>query len=110
MIKSFLDRRLVPLVGALLFVVSLSHADSLGLDEKSSEEQIQKTVQDLVGLGDRSVGSQGNRAVATYLYKRLSECGLAVVFQGGELRNVVALLPGTNPVPRDFTRHRIRPG
>ncbi|MEI7948425.1 MAG: M28 family metallopeptidase [bacterium] len=101
MIKSFLDRRLVPLVGALLFVVSLSHADSLGLDEKSSEEQIQKTVQDLVGLGDRSVGSQGNRAVATYLYKRLSECGLAVVFQGGELRNVVALLPGTNPVPRE---------
>jgi Zn-dependent M28 family amino/carboxypeptidase len=75
-------------------------AVSLGLDEKTSEEQIRKTVLELDAFGDRSVGSQGNRAVAAYLHKRLSECGLAVVFQGGEQQNVVGLLKGTNASPR----------
>lgn len=68
-----------------------------GVDEK----ELRKTVQELEAFGDRSVGSQGNRAVADYLSKRLSELGLAVVFQGNSQRNVVALLKGTNAVPRE---------
>ncbi len=101
MIKLLLDRRRVTLCGALLFVVSLCHAASLGLDEKISEEQMRKTVRELDAFGDRSVGAPGNKDVAEYLHKRLSELGLTVVFQGGEYRNVVGLLKGTNTAPRD---------
>jgi Zn-dependent M28 family amino/carboxypeptidase len=102
MIESFLDRRLVTLIGAWLLGVSVCHAASLGLDDKISEEQIRKTVLELDAFGDRSVGSQGNRSVAAYLHKRLSECGLAVVFQGGEQQNIVGLLKGTNAAPREI--------
>jgi Zn-dependent M28 family amino/carboxypeptidase len=65
------------------------------------EKELRKTVQELEAFGDRSVGSKGNRAVADYLYNRLSGLGLTVVFQGAEQRNVVALLQGTNAAPRE---------
>jgi Zn-dependent M28 family amino/carboxypeptidase len=70
------------------------------LDEVN-EKEIRKTVQDLLEFGDRSVGSPGNKDVAAYLYNRLSGLGVTAVFQGGEQRNVVALLKGTNSAPRE---------
>lgn len=87
--------------GILLVVGLMGTASAQILLDEVNEKEMRKTVQDLVGFGDRSVGSQGNKDVAEYLYKRLSEFGLTVVFQGGETRNVVALLKGTNAAPRE---------
>jgi Zn-dependent M28 family amino/carboxypeptidase len=85
----------------LLLLPHLSKASVQDVLDSVDENELRKTVQELVAFGDRSVGSQGNRAAADYLYKRLSGFGLTVVFQGEEQRNVVALLKGTNATPRE---------
>lgn len=51
-------------------------------------------------LGGRSVGTTGNAAVSTYVGRRMEEAGLQVYEQvfhdllGGDMRNVVGVLPG----------------
>lgn len=88
-------------LSGFLLVVLMCTASAQGIEERVAETEMKKTVQDLVGFGDRSVGSPGNKDVSEYLYKRLCGFGLTVVFQGEEQRNVVALLRGTNAAPRD---------
>jgi len=85
----------------LLLLPHLCKASVQDVLDAVDENELRKTVQELVAFGDRSVGSSGNRAVADYLYQRLSGFGLTVVFQGEEQRNVVALLKGTNATPRE---------
>jgi hypothetical protein len=61
-----------------------------------SESGIGQTVIDLQNIPTRAYPSEGNREAAEYLYDRLSSIpGLATSYQGGDLRNVVATLPGT---------------
>jgi Zn-dependent M28 family amino/carboxypeptidase len=92
----------VKLVCYLVFFLPLLCTASVqDLLDAVDEAKLRKTVQELEAFGDRSVGSQGNRAVADYLSQRLSGLGLTVVFQGAEQRNVVALLRGTNAAPRE---------
>ncbi len=92
----------VKLACYLFFLPLLCTASVQDVLDGVDEKELRKTVQELEAFGDRSVGSQGNRAVADYLSKRLSGLGLAVVFQGNSQRNVVALLKGTNAAPRDI--------
>lgn len=101
MIRSYIGKsRLARLCGFFVVVVMCT-ASAQSLIDEPSENELRKTVQELAAFGDRSVGSQGNRAVADYLHKRLSGLGLTVVFQGAEQRNVVALLKGTHAAPRE---------
>ena len=88
-------------LSGFLLAVLMCTASAQGIEDRVAETEMKKTVQDLVGFGDRSVGSPGNKDVSEYLYKRLSGFGLTVVFQGEEQRNVVALLKGTNTAPRE---------
>ena len=89
--------RLSGILFMLGMMFTVSAQDSL---DEVNEMEIRTSVQDLVEFGDRSFGSQGNKKVAEYLHKRLSVLGLEVVFQGGEYRNVIAILKGTNIAPR----------
>lgn len=82
-------------------MVTPCRAEVAGALEGTGEKELQKTVRELVAFGDRSWGAEGNKAVARYLQKRLAEAGLEVALQGGELQNVVGLLKGTNPAPRE---------
>jgi Zn-dependent M28 family amino/carboxypeptidase len=91
----------VKLACCLCFLPLLCTASVQEVLDAVEEKELRKTVQELEAFGDRSVGTQGNRAVADYLYTRLSGLGLTVVFQGAEQRNVVALLKGTNAAPRE---------
>ncbi|MGI5938370.1 MULTISPECIES: M28 family metallopeptidase [Methanoculleus] len=66
------------------------------LDEVDGSE-IRKTAYDLQNFSTRAYGSDGNREAGEYIYQRLSAIpGLEVEFQGGEVHNVIARLPGTN--------------
>jgi len=94
-------RQTIILASIALCVAVLCPAVTVELVDEESEKQLKKTVQELAAFGDRSVGSQGNKAVALYLQKRLAEFGLDVVLQGGDLQNVVGLLKGTNAAPRE---------
>lgn len=85
----------------LVVCVALLCPAAVGLLEENCEKELQKTVQELVAFGDRSVGTEGNKAAALYLQKKLAEFGLEVALQGGELQNVVGLLKGTNAAPRE---------
>jgi Zn-dependent M28 family amino/carboxypeptidase len=101
MIKSLVDKWTTACLSGFLAVLVMCSASAQGIADGITETEIRTTVHELVGFGDRSVGSQGNKTVAEYIYKRLSGLALTVVFQGGEQRNVVALLKGTNAAPRD---------
>lgn len=69
-----------------------------GMLEAVNESELAATVADLQSFETRVVGTDGNREAAAYLYDRLNETpGLDVSYQGGDLRNVVATLPGTDP-------------
>jgi hypothetical protein len=60
-----------------------------------SEQEIYQSVHDLQNFGTRVYGSQGNRAASTYIYNRFASIpGLNVEYQGGDVRNVIATLPG----------------
>jgi Zn-dependent M28 family amino/carboxypeptidase len=62
-----------------------------------SESQIYATAIDLQDFVTRVVGTQGNVDAATYLHNRFAAIpGLSIDYQGGNLRNVVATLPGTD--------------
>ena len=89
------------LAGVVVCAAVLCPAAAGGLLEENCEKELQKTVQELVAFGDRSVGTEGNKAAALYLQKKLAEIGLEVALQGGELQNVVGLLKGTNAAPRE---------
>ncbi len=67
-----------------------------------SESEIQRTVSDLQNIPTRAYPSSGNRKAADYLYRRLSSIpGLSVSYQGGDYRNVIATLPGTDAASGD---------
>lgn len=62
-----------------------------------NESELEKTTYDLQNYPTRAFGSAGNREAGEYLYRRFDEIpGLEVEFQGGDLRNVVATLPGSD--------------
>ncbi|RXE55589.1 peptidase M28 [Methanoculleus taiwanensis] len=72
--------------------------DIAGMLEAVKESELETTVADLQSFETRVVGTDGNQEAAAYLYDRLSDIpGLDVSYQGGDLRNVVATLPGTDP-------------
>ena len=60
-----------------------------------SESEILATASDLQNFITREVGYQGNIDAATYVHDRFAAIpGLSVEYQGGNIRNVVATLPG----------------
>lgn len=66
--------------------------------DEVDESEIYATVYDLQNFTTRYYGYPGNVAASAYLYNRLSNItGLTVEYQGGELRNVIATLPGRQP-------------
>jgi hypothetical protein len=61
-----------------------------------NESELYATTYDLQSFGTRVIGTDGNAEAAAYLYERLSAIDdLTVEYQGGNLRNVVATLPGS---------------
>lgn len=60
-----------------------------------NKSEIYRTVSDLQDIPTRAYGTPGNREAAEYLSGRLSEYpNLSIEYQGGELRNIIATLPG----------------
>jgi len=60
------------------------------------ESELRNTTYDLQNISTRVYGSAGNRETGEYLYRRLASIpGIEVEFQGGDLNNVVATLPGS---------------
>jgi Zn-dependent M28 family amino/carboxypeptidase len=60
-----------------------------------SEQEIYQSVFDLQNFGTRVYGYLGNTAASTYIYNRFTSIPeLNVEYQGGDLRNVIATLPG----------------
>ncbi|MDN7026065.1 Zn-dependent exopeptidase M28 [Methanoculleus sp. FWC-SCC1] len=69
-----------------------------GMITEVSESELSATTADLQAFGTRVVRTDGNAEAAAYLHDRLRAVpGLAVEYQGGDLRNVVATLPGSGP-------------
>jgi hypothetical protein len=63
-----------------------------------NESEISRTVSDLQDIPTRAYGTPGNRQAAEYLTRRLTAYpNLTVGYQGGELRNIIATLPGRDP-------------
>ncbi|MDV2480865.1 Zn-dependent exopeptidase M28 [Methanoculleus sp. Wushi-C6] len=64
--------------------------------EEIDETELQQTTRDLEEFPTRVFGTDGNHEAGEYLHRRLAGIpGLSVEFQGGDLRNVVATLPGS---------------
>ena len=62
-----------------------------------NESDLHETTYGLQNFSTRAFGSDGNREAGDYLAARLEGIpGLEVEFQGGDLRNVIATLPGKN--------------
>ena len=60
-----------------------------------NESGMYRTVEALQEIPTRAYGTPGNREAAGYLYERLSVYpNLSVEYQGGELGNIIATLPG----------------
>ena len=60
-----------------------------------SEAEIRKSVVELQNFGTRVYGSPGNIAASKYIHDRLASIpGLDVEYQGDDLRNIIATLPG----------------
>ncbi len=61
-----------------------------------NETELWNTTYDLQNFSTRVFGTDGNREAGEYLSARFADIpGLEVEFQGGELKNVVATLPGS---------------
>ena len=61
-----------------------------------NESELRNTTYALQGIPTRTFGSGGNREAGEYLFARLADIpGLEVEFQGGELNNIIATLPGS---------------
>ncbi len=68
------------------------------LISQTTENEILATATELQDLVTRTIGYQGNVDAATYIYGRFAAMpGLSVVYQGGNVRNVVATLSGSDP-------------
>jgi hypothetical protein len=66
-----------------------------GMIEKMNESEIDKTVGAMVRIPTREMNTPGNIMAADYIYSRLSGIpGLHVEYQGGDLKNIIATLPG----------------
>lgn len=62
-----------------------------------NESELQNTTHDLQNFSTRAYGTDGNREAGEYLSERLAAIpGLEVEFQGGDIRNIVATLPGSD--------------
>ena len=62
-----------------------------------NESDLRETTHDLQNISTRAFGSGGNREAGDYLAARLAGIpGIEVELQGGDLRNVIATLPGNN--------------
>ncbi len=73
-----------------------------GMLAEVNESELATTIADLQSFETRVVGTGGNREAAAYLYDRLNDTpGLEVSYQGGDLRNIIATLPGTDPASDD---------
>ncbi len=69
-----------------------------GMISRIDESELYRTARDLQDFTTRVHPSAGNEAAAEYLHARLDAIpGLEVGYQGGELRNVVGVLPGQDP-------------
>ncbi len=67
-----------------------------GMIAEVNESELYATTYDLQSFSTRAVGTNGNREAAEYLYERLDAIdGLEVEYQGRDLKNVVATLPGS---------------
>lgn len=68
-----------------------------GMVQQVDEREIRSTVYALQNFTSRHYGQPGNAEASVYLFDRLSDIpGLEVEYQGGDLRNVIATLPGRN--------------
>jgi hypothetical protein len=68
-----------------------------GMIEEIDASEIYSTVYALQNFTSRQVGQLGNAEAAEYLFDRLSSMpGMEVEYQGGDLRNVIATLPGAD--------------
>lgn len=96
-------------VGLLLFAGTIGliwyrNCDTAAADttiaemiDEIDEDEIYATVHDLQNFTSRYYGYPGNSEAADYLFGRLSNIsGLNVQYQGGDLRNVIATLPGSD--------------
>ncbi|PKL61643.1 MAG: Zn-dependent exopeptidase M28 [Methanomicrobiales archaeon HGW-Methanomicrobiales-2] len=62
-----------------------------------NETELRNTTYDLQNFSTRVYGTDGNREAGEYLFARFAGIpGLEVEFQGGELNNVIATLPGSD--------------
>ncbi|KUK62257.1 MAG: Peptidase M28 [Methanoculleus marisnigri] len=62
-----------------------------------NETELWNTTYDLQNFSTRVFGTDGNREAGEYLFARFASIpGLEVEFQGGELNNVIATLPGSD--------------
>lgn len=68
-----------------------------------SEAKLLATVRDLEALKSRTVGQPGNAEAATYLHGRFAKIpGLKVAYQDDKWRNVIATLPGSDPISTEL--------
>lgn len=118
--KPFLLRRLLPCVVLLtVMAVLLTAAPAAATGTPGDRERYEpavaamlaeinetelwNTTYDLQEIPTRVYGTEGNREAGDYLYQRLNETpGLIVEFQGGDIRNVVATLPGSGRAAREI--------
>ncbi|HQD25012.1 MULTISPECIES: M28 family metallopeptidase [Methanoculleus] len=93
-------------VAVLLMIIPAGAAETFGMDydpaiasmiAEIDESELRNTTSDLSSIPTRAYGSDGNRVAGEYIFQRLSAIpGLEVEFQGGEVNNVIARLPGAN--------------
>lgn len=66
-----------------------------GMIEKMNETEIYNTTDTLQRIPTRRMNTPGNLMAADYIYSRLSRIpGLQVEYQGGDIKNIIATLPG----------------
>jgi hypothetical protein len=105
----------IMLLGVGLSVISqvpqdIASQDSMSQDppianmiQQIDENEIHNTTYTLQNFTSRHYGYTRNMEASTYLYNKLSNIsGLDVEYQGGELRNVIATIPGRNTTSSIF--------
>jgi Zn-dependent M28 family amino/carboxypeptidase len=68
------------------------------LIQKIDEDEIYRSIYSLQNFTTRYYGTLGNKEASTWIYNKLKNIsGLFVEYHGGDLRNVIATLPGSDP-------------
>ena len=94
-----------PLISPTSLAVTLPVQNPLIVDmiQKIDQGEIYNTVYSLQNCTTRYYGYPGNTEAATWLYNKLSSIPrLKVEYQGGEIRNVIAALPGLDKTSSDI--------